>query len=838
MGRELKISVAPSRFAKVWHNETIAWEAFCEKLRTPATDADGITLEQYMGLPKDAQDKRKDVGGYVFGWLAEGRRSKGSVECRSAVCLDFDEWTDEQMERLRRTALCAWVIYSTRKHMAKGVQRVRVVFPLSRDVSPEEYDFLAREYAKYIGFAGLDESSTEASRLMYWPSVCKDAPYLCEVSQYTDFRNPDDLLRDSEIFPDMSKWTLLPGEKDRFHTGALKDHNGKRPEDPLEKRGVIGAFCRTFSVHDAVSSFLSDLYRKGRGGRYTWAAGSSANGAVTYDDGRFFISRHSTDPANDGHVHNAFDLVRLHKFGHLDKGADPETRVGRLPSFKAMEDLARSLPEVNRLLQDEARRYVADVKEDYKGIDFSACGSDVEREGQARWDDIRGTLEADKSGRLRSTAENLRAIFDAEPRLSDLFGYNLFAHRIEVVRPVPWRRTDQGPGLNGVDEAALGELLGADFGVKGKELIYQAVVRKAMDNAFHPVKKYLESLAWDGRPRLRMMLVDLLKADDTPLNRKLPELVFAAACSRIYCPGCKFDYMPILASREQGIGKSSLVSVMAGEWGSDSVTFGGKEGWESLRGLWMGEVAELKALKGKEAELVKAFISAQVDKYRPAYARNVEEFPRTCVLIGTTNDEQCLSGIGESHRRTPVVVLHGTREDGPKVREWLKENRDQLWAEALALSRAGEPLYLTGDLAEEALASARAANASEQDPLLGVIGRYLEEYVPANWDTDFRTKEARIQYRKTAVDLHSCDSGVPRQSVTVMEICSECLADYPELTKGKEKSLNRIIGAFMASLAPVWKSVGNVRNPAYGVHKTWERAQNLGNNTLNPLSYL
>lgn len=160
------------------------------------------------------------------------------------------------------------------------------------------------------------------------------------------------------------------------------------------------------------------------------------------------------------------------------------------------------------------------------------------------------------------------------------------------------------------------------------------------ENAFNPVRDYLDSLEWDGVPRLDNILIDYLGVHDELYVRAVARKAFTAAVARIYTPGCKMDYILTLAG-PQGVGKSYLLKVMGGQWFSDSiVTMSGKEAYEALHGSWVIEIAELAASKKTDIEAMKQFISKQSDRYRKAYGTNVKDYPRQCVFLGrpmTTN---------------------------------------------------------------------------------------------------------------------------------------------------------------------------------------------------------
>ena len=324
--QELDIAVGVSRKQKKWKNTRMYWSHLVEKLsstvRTPETIAD------YKKMPKSKQDDIKDVGGFVGGYLVKGSRS--NVKHRQIIALDIDFgdmgiW--ESWELLYGNASC---IYSTHKHEASN-QRLRMIIPLDRKVSVEEYQAVARRVAFNLGIDAFDDTTYQPQRLMYWPSTSNDGDYVFKFIDST-FISADEVLDEYEDWRDIASWPTSSRS-----TEVMKKEIRKQ-KDPLEKPGVIGAFCRTYSIHEVIEKFIDDYDQCAMDNRYTYTKGSTAAGVITYDD-RFSYSHHGTDPAS-GILCNAFDLVRLHKFKELDEDTKFDTPSNKLPSYTAMEELA------------------------------------------------------------------------------------------------------------------------------------------------------------------------------------------------------------------------------------------------------------------------------------------------------------------------------------------------------------------------------------------------------------------------------------------------------------------------------------------------------------------
>src|SRR5690606_37418415 len=385
--------------------------------------------------------------------------------------------------------------------------------------------------------------------------------------------------------------------------------------DPLEKKGWVGAFCRTYDVEAAIETFLSDVYEKHADNRYTYREGSTTGGLVIYDDGRFAYSFHATDPAG-GKLLNSFDLVRVHLFGDLDVDAEPGTPTNRLPSYKAMVEFASRDDETKKTMGLDQ---IGEAKEEFADDDWLA---QLER--------------SEKTGQLKLTFRNFELILENDPELKGCFGYDEFNGRVAIMRPTPWGKKE---GIfDNTDDAVLRGYIENKYGIRHKERLTDALAAVASKNSFHPVRAYLDSLEWDGKKRLESVFIDFLGVEDNEHIRLLTKKALVAAVKRVFEPGAKFDEMVVLIG-PQGIGKSQLIYRLSKGWFTDSLdSLNGKDAYENIQGVWLVELAELSAIRrSADVEAVKKFLSKQVDRYRPPYGRIVEERPRQCVFFGSTN---------------------------------------------------------------------------------------------------------------------------------------------------------------------------------------------------------
>lgn len=610
--RELKIAVGDSNHAAKWINKTTSFDDLCRRLETTIRTTE--SAEEYAKAPKPVRDNIKDKGGFVGGALRGGRRKRANVECRSIVVLDGDKVPEKFIEDYNAMPLHGGFLYTTHSHTPEA-PRVRMGFPLTRDVTAEEYNAVARYLAKDIGIDYIDECSYQPHQLMYWPTTPANGEYVFK-SYDGDWLDPDAILG---AHPEWHDLTQLPTSSRESVLRAP----GKKTQDPRTKAGVIGAFCRCYSVTEAIGKFLPDVYVPSTyENRYTFAAGESSSGAIVYDGDTFLYSHHATDPAG-GRLLNAFDLVRIHMFGDRDDNADPSTPDSKLPSVKAMLDFAVKDENVRAALLEERRAVTT-------AADFD------EPEEDENW---KRRLTFDRAGRLENTLQNLILILQNDPALRDV-RFNRLADNIEVIGSVPWNHPDRF--WRDADDAQLISYIDANYGAFSARNYDVAVTKVVDDRAFHPILGYLGGLPpWDGECRVDTLLIDYLGASDTPYTRAATRKTLCAAVSRVRNPGVKFDTMLVL-NGPQGIGKSTLIAKLAGEWFSDSLSLGDtkdKTAAEKLQGYWILEIGELAGLRKAEVETLRSFLSRQNDIYRASFGHRVTPHPRQCVFFGTTNAE-------------------------------------------------------------------------------------------------------------------------------------------------------------------------------------------------------
>lgn len=758
------IATGRSRKETQWKNREMLWSDLAKRLSN--TTRTGETYEEYRKSPKSVQDDTKDVGGFVGGTLKGGRRKTEAVMWRQLITLDADFIKGDFWTSVELMYDFACLAYSTHSHTPDN-PRIRLVVPLSRAVSPDEYQAISRQLAADIGIDFFDDTTYQPHRLMYWPSTAQDAEFVFEI-QDERWLDPDDVLARYPDWTDPSYWP----ESSRVQQS--RQRMADRQGDPYEKPGLVGAFCRTYSIPEAIETFLPEIYRQEDDGRYSYVDGSTSGGLVLYEDGKFAYSHHGTDPVG-GMLVNSFDLVRIHKFGIRDDEAKDGTPVVRLPSNIAMTEFAAKDDEVKHLLGMERLREA--------GEDFDVV--DVE-ETDNKW--LSKLERHHKTGTILSTRNNALLVLEHDPNLKGKIAFNEFAHRPVILGELPWANAKAGDSWSDDDEAALFHYLESVYEIDAPGKVRDAVGVLMKKQRYHPVRNYLESLSWDGVERLDSLFIDYLGAEDSEFVRAVTRKALTAGVARILNPGCKFDYMLTLIG-PQGVGKSYILNKLGQDWFSDSLTsVQGKEAYEQLQGVWLIEMGELTATRKADNEAIKHFLTKREDIFRVAYGRQVTVFPRQCIFIGSTNDRTFLKDRTGNRRFWPIEVMEQERTKSI-WKDLTKEEVNQIWAEAVVRFKDGEKLYLEGEL--EAEANKRQEHHTEENPLSGLIQEYLEIPVPENWaDMDLSQRRLHLDGEFGSSDSKT----VERDRVCALEIWVEVLGGDPRNFKPMDsRNINDVL---------------------------------------------
>lgn len=651
-------------------------------------------------------------------------------------------------------------------------------------MTPEEFVAISRYLAQDLGFDYFDECSYQPNQLMYWPSTPSNGVF---VYKETDggWLDPDAVLA---AHPEWMDPTQLPtsSRESKANTAAYQ-----KVQNPLEKEGVVGLFNRAFyPVTKAVDQFLSDIYEPtDNPARYHLIESSSMAGVEIKDD-KFVYSHHAKDPAYLK-LCNAFDIVRIHRFGDLDDKA----------SFKAMCDFA--------MQRDDVKVLAANEKLAQADAEFSEI---TERE------DWRTKLHYQaRIGLLENSVYNLNLILNNDPDFKN-FAFNEMANRIQVTGELPWERPEGNAFWRDADTAQLKSVIDIRYLPFSSRNHDVAFTKVADDRHFHPIRDYLNSLpTWDGVKRVETVFIRYLQAEDTEYVRAVTRKTFAAAVARIYVPGIKFDSVPVLDG-DQGIGKSTIVKdLVTPEYYSETLSLtdmDDKSGAEKLQGFWVVEIGELAGMKKADIEKVKAFLSTSDDKYRPSYGKVVESHPRQCIIIATVNGERGYLRDITGNRRFWIIKVHQKKQK--KTWDFTEEFRQQFWAEAKEIWKSGEKLYLEGDILEAAEEAQKGA--MEADERVGMIEEYLNTPVPDNWG------EMDLVSRKNY--LSGCEFGKPERTGTVRtevsnaEIWCECFGRSLQELKPSD---SYAIAAMMAQVEEWERTTAIRRQPLYGRQRVYRK---------------
>lgn len=770
---QVAIATGKSRYETNWKNKKILWSSLVAKLKNPVVTQE--TYAEYLKLGKAEQDRIKDVGGFVGGTLTSGRRKADSVATRQILTLDADFAPVDFFDSLELLADYACCVYSTHKHSPE-TPRYRLLIPLDREVTPDEYEAISRKVAEEIGIDYFDDTTYQASRLMYWPSVSSDGEY------YFNFLDNPFLCAD-KVLKRYTDWTDTSYWPESSRAAGIRKKLAEKQGDPCEKPGLIGAFCRTYTVPEAIEKFIPDAYIKCEmPNRYTYAGGSTAAGLVIYDDEKFAYSNHATDPAS-GKLCNAFDLVRIHKFGELDDEVAADVETSKLPSYKAMMEFIQNDGETKLQL---GREKLESATEEFI-------------QEPAKDDSWLAQLDYDKKGNIINSLNNLILILRNDPNLKGIV-FNQFSDSLEILGDVPWKHPSRF--WRDADDAQLVSYVDLTYGTFSARNYEIAVTKVADDRSYHPVLEFLQELPeWDGTPRVDTLLMDYLGADDNDYIRAVTRKTLVAAISRVMRPGCKFDNMLVL-NGPQGVGKSTLIAKLGGEWFSDCLQLTDtkdKTAAEKLQGYWIIEIGELAGMRKTEVETLKGFLSKQNDIYRASFGRRATPHLRQCIFIGTTNAENgYLRDTTGNRRFWPVRVPGGGIK---KVWDITQDEILQIWAEVKYYYVSGEPLHLEKDLVEMAEREQRAA--METDEREGMIREYLETLLPENWN-DMNLYERRNYLNGDEFERPRQTGAVRRERVCIAEIWCECFGkDRGSL---KRQDSNEI--AAIMSRIEGWKKTG------------------------------
>ena len=488
---------------------------------------------------------------------------------------------------------------------------------------------------------------------------------------------------------------------------------------PSEKRDIVGIFCRTYSCSEAIEKFLSEFFTLDKeSGLYVSDINSSCT--LEVDDEQQIVW-----PKDSNTPYNAFDTVRLFKFGEADLSAKEDTPPNRMPSYKSMLQLCKEDAGVRLTIIREKNRP--------KNTDS---------------DDWQAALTLNDKNEIEKTGQNIKLIILNDCELSKV-RFDRFTKQDITESPDFCNERD-----NRIDDESIGKIalyIESTYGLQlSQPRILEMLKTTSKERGFNPVQEFITAEDWDGKERIETVVIRYLGAEDTPLTRAQTRKWMVGAVARAFSPGCKFDHIMTFTG-PQGVGKSTFLSTIAGEWFSDSFSFAhdDKAKIEDITGAWIVEISELNGMtRAHDAEAAKAFLSRVRDDVRPAYARKSESIPRSNVFAATTNETEFLQSCN-GNRRWWIIPIKGIGQP----REWieqLKKEVPQLWAEAYHYYRNGETLYLPPELESEANQRQAEYTTAAGDELLEDIEAFLNRLVPPDYDS--WPIAQRAQWQEWAID--------------------------------------------------------------------------------------
>ena len=768
--KEVNLAIAPSRQSTRWKNRSFKISDFVKRLSvTKRTDE---TVQEYFSLPRSEQDEIKDSNGaFVGASLKNGRRRKQDVANRTCITTDLDFATPKTLEIIKsKLSEVSHTVYSTHKSTPKS-PRYRLIVWTNRVMALDEYQAVVRKVAEKIDIEFFDTTGFDANRLYYFPTSPADGEY---VFYHNDqpFLSVDEVLGeygDGEEWKSANLWPRSSRETKDLERLLKKQQN------PFEKRGIVGAFCRVVSIRSALRDYLSDVYRQESQDRYTYIDGTSTNGLVVYDD-MFVYSNHESDPISHKTC-NAFDLLRIHKFGHEDEDAVERTPVNRMPSYLAMVEWAMGLDA---------------VKVELARGKINASDFDAFDDGSVD-DSWVGELEMTATGLFKPTFLNATIIIGNDPALKDQMRYNMFTYSMERSDGESWMEEDS---------LLVRKHVGKNYGIDFPESkIEKAIDDRGFMNKYHPVRDYLFGLEWDGKERIETVFIDYFGCEDNLYVREVALCWFVGAVARIMEPGFKFDTSPVISGL-QGIGKTSFIRELGKRrWYGELSSFDPKVAVEEISGKWIIEINEMGATNKQALEAQKSFLSGTYTRTRLAYDRRAADYKRQCVFFGSTNEDTYLKDSTGNRRWWP---LDASSDVGFIDVEKLRSDVDQLWAEAMVLYSQGRKVFLSDEALNIALKVQE--DKVEEDPWKGIIEEWLSEDAPIDrYDTKLGSFEPGI----TAF----------RDVVCVQEVLDDCLKLKRDAKPYERKRIARIIGN-----TDGWKSVSTIRfGKRYGRQKGWRK---------------
>ena len=704
----LSLSSKRGKKAKCYWNDFVK-----ENLANPQKSF--YNRNNYQVIDEEKQlEVKSSAGWYVFGERNDDHPKRRALN-RHAVTIDIDKNGDEDViEKI--SSLFSKYHYAIHDTVSstKDFPRYRFILPLAEPIDLDQYRALATLICQQVGLDRCDvKSSRSAHQLMFFPILFKkDDVYEC-ITNDGQFLNGSFYLDNvwlSVFEGDWRDYSSWPDIKEEGRRRRHRNVNDLLQANPRDKPGLVGDFCRAYSISEAVAKFLGPVWTDEGDNRFTYARGSSKRGGIAYpfegegvegpEDKVFLYSHHESDPYND-QLLNAWDLVRLHRFGNEDLNSKAQ-KDDKLPSWAMMSDLVR---KDKRVIVSRAERDTAE---------FEAIAETAKKEAREDSESGEGAeggkgdgaikripLKRNDSGKIYLSSDNL---IMALQRANIPVGKNILMDRLVF--------TGDDERLNvklKKSERFMGKLLRdrdltiiAAYFERHMDLNRYPITRNMMYEAldgyapkFNPITRYLDALPqWDGEARVPVFWVKTAGVVDDDYTREVTTCFLCNAVSIAYKPGNTATQVPILVGPE-GAGKSSMVQKLLPQ--SSLFTSGlslksEKEFIETSSGFWVAELAEVDTLYKSESATIKKLITADKMTARLSYDRIPTTVKKSLVIYGSTNETGFLRRDMGSRRWLPLENKDTKKNKkhkkiAQKNFKWINKNRDQIWAEALHLAK-------------------------------------------------------------------------------------------------------------------------------------------------------
>lgn len=449
---------------------------------------------------------------------------------------------------------------------------------------------------------------------------------------------------------------------------------------------------------------------------------------------------------------------------------------------------------------------------------------------------VKSKLDLTPNGRVENSISNIYTVLENDPYLKDRIRYNSFAEVLEPKSGIKWRGNWDDSVIHEFwsdnDTAALNVYIGRTYKISNKSALEDSLTTIGMDNSYHPIREYLDSLIWDGVPRVETFFHKILGSEDTNLNREITKMFFKGSVARPKYPGIKFDYALTLFG-EQGLGKSYIFDKLARKWFNDTtIQMGSADSYIANTGSWITEHAEGASSKKADIETMKAFITKREDKVRMPYGRRFSYLKRQGTMVITTNDNVYFKDT-TGNRRFPIIEV-GVEEidEDYVVGELTDDFIDQVWAEAVRIYEEDSALKFTEEI---------------KGQLERVVNRYTDWVIPMDELINFLKKQISSNWYRLPVETRRNEMGIPpsdesifrkyahvkREYVCVADIVEEYLGrDWKEYKNSNKKGFNQILDQLkqIPGLRRASKKHGDPATKNFGVngvHRTYFIIENL-----------